>query len=98
MFQLVTGKLTNKRTQCQLYLPIQALVGNLYDFSIYDFALNPEEVMNLHLDGSCARQPVLMLSKDNTMVYGKPKFTSCEFPECKVHVKFNTLFSVGRVW
>jgi trypsin len=65
----------------------QALVGNLYDFSIYDFALNPEEVMNLHLDGSCARQPVLMLSKDNTMVYGKPKFTSSwaefgEWSEC----------------
>ena len=35
--------------------------------------------MNLHLSGECARRPVLSLSKDNTMVYGKPEFVSSEF-------------------
>ena len=57
----------------------QAFVGNLQNFAIYDVALNPEEVFNLWTDDSCEsikRKPVLTLSKDSVMVYGKPVFQS----------------------
>jgi hypothetical protein len=55
----------------------QAFVGNLDAFDIYDFALDPNEVYSLATENDCGeRSPVLTLSQDAVIVYGKVEFTS----------------------
>lgn len=49
----------------------QAFVGSLYDLQIFDYAMSPDDVMNLHFGGSCGdRAPLTDISESKVMVNG----------------------------
>ena len=49
----------------------QAFVGSLYDFQIFDYAMSPDDVMNLHFAGICGEKtPLTDITKSKVMVNG----------------------------